>query len=165
MGGSEVDRLFETDQLAVWSLALLWPWPLVTWNSEWRHPDTGHTLCNTLVMDQTLVTQLRFERHQRVHKLLLIIWGERNHNKQCFCQPTSYKTKSAIVQYSKFSWESLKSELWSWHTHMAGLIPGTQERVSSDPLSDHAQLNPVAKYIAVQLQCGPGILPASLNHF
>ena len=61
MGGSEVDGMFKADQLAVWSLALLWPWPLVTWNSEWRHPDTGHTLCNNLVMDQTLVAQLRFE--------------------------------------------------------------------------------------------------------
>ena len=53
MGGSEVDRLFKADQL-VCDHCSGWPWPLVTWNSDWRHPDTGHTLCNTLVMDQTL---------------------------------------------------------------------------------------------------------------
>ena len=49
MGGSELDGLFKTDQLVVWSLlCVTLPFSDMKLSDEWRHPDTGHTLCNSL---------------------------------------------------------------------------------------------------------------------
>ena len=132
-------------------LSRCWHWSLASLWLLWSHCTVSALGDTSLFTESPRLTpglgtslrshlaQLRLERHLRVHKLFLNMWYAQNHNglsyNTSFRQPSSYQIKptgilsplqirAPHICFSKYSWESLKSELcwspgsgaWLWTT-------------------------------------------------
>ena len=60
----------------------IWIWRSILYIWIYLFP-AGKSFVNILQII-ILLTQLRIGRHPRVHKLFLVMWGERNHSRQCW---------------------------------------------------------------------------------